>query len=196
MARDVVALVSADDVVAAVRVHADRVHDLLRRNGVAEPETLPAAFRHAAELIDAVVHDPAVVVDLAGWWFGRCLATMASDPFTADPQPVSGDGPPSLLAGTDAEQAVRAAIAALPRHERVAVMLRDAYDLPLQAVAVALGRSEAGAAELVATARLRLMSEYDGRPPPERGGHVGRQPLDLPALSAVADGGADAAGGL
>lgn len=196
MARDVVALVSADDAVATVRVHADRVHDLLRRNGVPEPETLPTAYRHAAELIEAVVHEPGVVVDLAGWWFGRCLAAVATDPFTAEPEPDPGHGPPSLLAGTEAEQLVRAAIGALPRHERVAVMLRDAYDLPLQAVAVALGRSEAGAAELVASARLRLMSAYDGLPAPDRGGHVGRQPMELAALSAVADGSADTAAAL
>ena len=40
MPREVVALVSADDVVAAVRVHADRVHDLLRRSGCGAEEAV------------------------------------------------------------------------------------------------------------------------------------------------------------
>ena len=40
MPREVVALVSADDVVAAIRVHADRVHDLLRRSGCGVDESV------------------------------------------------------------------------------------------------------------------------------------------------------------
>src|SRR5579875_2078839 len=117
MARDVVALVSADDVVATVRVHADRVHDLLRRNGVSEERTLTTAFRHAGELVDAVAGQPEVVVDLAGWWFGRCLSGLTADPFSVEPGSVQPDGPRSVLAGTEVEQAVRAAIAGLPRQE-------------------------------------------------------------------------------
>ena len=71
MPREVVALVSADDVVAAVRVHADRVHDLLRRSGCGKSESVEVCESYAFALIDAVVNAPETVGDMAGWWFGR-----------------------------------------------------------------------------------------------------------------------------
>jgi anhydro-N-acetylmuramic acid kinase len=54
--REVVALVSADDVVAAVRVHADRVHDLLRRSGCGVDESVEVCESYAFALIDALVN--------------------------------------------------------------------------------------------------------------------------------------------
>jgi hypothetical protein len=70
-------------------------------------------------------------------------------------------------------------------------MFRDAYDLPLQAVAVALDRSSAVTADLIAGARLALMTAYDGVAPPDTAAHVGRQAIDLPGLAGVADGSGD-----
>jgi hypothetical protein len=67
-------------------------------------------------------------------------------------------------------------------------VLRDAYDLPPQAVAVALRRDEDSTAALVAVGRLHLVSRYDSRPPPGLAGHTGRTPADLPMLSRLADG--------
>jgi hypothetical protein len=64
--RDVVALVSADDFVSAVRVYSDRVNDLLRRGGVPAVEAIEICETHALALLDAVVNAPETVIDLAG----------------------------------------------------------------------------------------------------------------------------------
>lgn len=186
MPRDVVALVSADDAVAAVRVHADRVHDLLRRSGCGADESVEVTESYAVALIDALVNAPETVVDMAGWWFGRALelgrrlGETAAEPADA--------GSSSVLAGTPVEAAVRAALAQLPENERAAVVLRDAYDLPPQAVAVALRREPDVAAGLVAAGRLRLVARYDDSRPPDLSGHTARTPADLATLGQLADG--------
>jgi hypothetical protein len=186
--REVVALVSADDVVAAVRVHADRVHDLLRRSGCGAEESVEVCESYAFALIDAIVNAPEMVGDMAGWWFGRALdlgrrlGAPAAEPVT------DAEMPTSVLSGTSGEAEVRAALAELPEQERAAVMLRDGYDLPPEAVAVALGREVDWAAQLVAAGRLRLASLYDGRPIPDLAGHDGRTPADLGMLGRLADG--------
>ena len=186
MPREVVALVSADDVVAAIRVHADRVHDLLRRSGCGVDESVEVCESYATALIDAIVNAPETVGDLAGWWFGRALELArrlgepGGEPTTADPT--------SVLAGTSGEAQVRAARAALPEQERAAVLLRDGYDLPPQAVAVALRRDLESAQALVAAGRLRLVSHYDDRRIPDLGLHEGRMTVDAGTLGALADG--------
>lgn len=191
MPRDVVALVSADDVVAAIRVHADRVHDLLRRSGCGEAESVEVCESYALALIDAIVNAPETVGDMAGWWFGRALdlgrrlGDAAAEP--VDDQPAA-EMPTSVLSGTTGEAQVRAALAQLPEQERAAVVLRDAYDLPPEAVAVALGRDIDWAATLVASGRLRLASLYDDRPIPDLASHTGRTPADLGTLGRLTDG--------
>ncbi|MBV9292606.1 MAG: hypothetical protein JO222_09165 [Frankiales bacterium] len=184
MPREVVALVSADDVVAAVRVHADRVHDLLRRSGCGAAESVEVCESYAFALIDALVNAPETVGDMAGWWFGRALELGRRLGGSAEP----ADVPASVLSGTSGEAQVRAALATLPDPERAAVMLRDGYDLPPEAVAVALGRSVDGAANLVASGRLRLQAAYDDRHPADLAGHVGRTPADIGTLGRLADG--------
>jgi DNA-directed RNA polymerase specialized sigma24 family protein len=184
--RDVVALVSAEDFVSAVRVYTDRVNDLLRRNGVPALEAVEICETHSLALLDAVVNAPETVVDLAGWWFARAIE-IAND---ADRAPVEGasDQPISMLAGTTSEGLVRAALADLPDAERGAVVLRDAYDLPPQAVGVALRRGTDSAAELTALGRLHLVAMYDSRRVPDLSGHSGRTTVDVVSLSKLADG--------
>lgn len=191
MPREVVALVSADDVVAAVRVHADRVHDLLRRSGCGAEESIEVCESYAFALIDAIVNAPETVGDMAGWWFGRALdlgrrlGDAAVEPVTDQP---AAEMPTSVLSGTSGEAQVRAALAQLPEQERAAVMLRDGYDLPPEAVAVALGREVDWAATLVASGRLRLISWYDDKPIPDLAAHAGRAPADLGTLARLTDG--------
>jgi hypothetical protein len=184
--REVVALVSADDVVAAVRVHADRVHDLLRRSGCGVDESVEVCESYAFALIDAVVNAPETVGDLAGWWFGRALelGRRLGEP---GGEPTSADTT-SVLAGTSGESQVRAALASLPEQERAAVLLRDGYDLPPQAVAVALRRDLAMTQALIAAGRLRLVSHYDDRPVPDLTVHEGRATVEPGLLAAMADG--------
>ena len=186
MPREVVALVSADDVLAAIRVHADRVHDLLRRSGCGAEESIEVCESYAFALLDAVVNAPETVGDMAGWWFGRALelgrrlGDPAGEPTTVDTT--------SVLAGTSGEAQVRAALASLPEQERAAVLLRDGYDLPPQAVAVALRRDVMSTQALVAAGRLRLVSHYDDRAIPDLAAHEGRTSVDVGSLGSLADG--------
>jgi hypothetical protein len=184
--REVVALVSADDVVAAVRVHADRVHDLLRRSGCGVDESVEVCESYAFALVDAVVNAPETVGDLAGWWFGRALE-LGRRLGQPGGEPTSADTT-SVLAGTSGESQVRAAVASLPEQERAAVLLRDGYDLPPQAVAVALRRDLTSAQALVASGRLRLVSHYDNRHIPDLTLHEGRSTVEPGLLAALADG--------
>jgi DNA-directed RNA polymerase specialized sigma24 family protein len=184
--RDVVALVSADDFVSAVRVYADRVNDLLRRRGVPALEAIEICETYALALLDAVVNAPETVVDLAGWWFGRALEVSGSTSDAA--ASVLVDEPVSVLAGTAGEGQVRAALATLPEPERTAVTLRDGYDLPPLAVEVALACDERAARSLTANGRLVLVAAYDSRPVPNLGGHSGRTTVDVGSLSGLADG--------
>ena len=186
MPREVVALVAADDAIAAVRVHADRVHDLLRRSGCGAQEAVEVTESYAFALLDALVNAPETVVDMAGWWFGRALELGRRLGTPIDE--TSEDLSTSVLAGTSGEAQVRAGLAGLPDSERSALVLRDAYDLPPQAVAVALRRDEDSAAGLVADGRLHLVSRYDSRSIPSLAGHSGRTPADLATLSRLADG--------
>ncbi|HWC35725.1 MAG TPA: hypothetical protein VG650_12980 [Mycobacteriales bacterium] len=184
MPRDVVALVSADDFVSAVRVYADRVNDLLRRRGIPPVEAIDVLETHALALLDAVVNAPETVIDLAGWWFARAVETTTA----ARRQATAGDDETtSMLAGTESEERVRAALASLEDGQRDAVILRDAYDLPPQAVGVALRRGSDAAADLTAKGRLALVESYDERPAPDLGGHSGRTIVDITSLSRLAD---------
>ncbi|HET6909990.1 MAG TPA: hypothetical protein VFH54_11675 [Mycobacteriales bacterium] len=186
MPREVVALVSADDAIAAIRVHADRVHDLLRRSGCGPEESVEVTESYAFALLDALVNSPETVVDMAGWWFGRALDLGRR--LGGGSEDVAEVESTSVLAGTPGEAAVRASLEMLPDAERTAVVLRDAYDLPPQAVAVALRRDVPSAAALVAAGRLRLLAQYDGRRIPDLSAHTGRTPADLATLSQLADG--------
>jgi hypothetical protein len=185
VSRDVVALVSAEDFTGAVRVYADRVHDLLRRGGVSPVDAVRVGETEALELLDTLVRKPRTVGDLAGWWFGRALLSVERD---GGGRPVSVNGAASVLSGTSGESGVRAALATLSTIERDAVLLRDAYDLPTSAVAIALDRPVDVAGELVATGRLNLVAAYDDRTPPDLSGHTSRVGVDLSSLSALADG--------
>jgi hypothetical protein len=186
VSRDVVALVSADDFTGAVRVYADRVHDLLRRGGVGSDDAVRIGQAEALDLLKTLVRAPDTVVDLAGWWFGRALDAIEHNSGGA----CSGGSidAASVLAGTSGESGVRAALATLPAIERDAVVLRDAYDLPTSAVAVALDRDEDTARELVTAGRLHLVAAYDERTPPDLAGHTGRTSVDMASLSDLADG--------
>ncbi len=184
MPRDLVALVSADDFISAIRVYADRVNDLLRRRGIPPLEAIDILETHALALLDTVVNAPETVIDLAGWWFARAFemtSTARADEAAADEEAAS------VLAGTQTEQRVRAALDGLRDPERNAVVLRDAYDLPPQAVGVALRRGQDSAADLTAAGRLALVAAHDATPSPNLAGHSGRTTVDVTSLSRLAD---------
>jgi hypothetical protein len=188
--RDVVALVSADDFVSAVRVYADRVNDLLLRAALPLLESIGAAETDALDLLDELVEAPAEVLDLAGWWFARAVERAGQGPAAASPE--AAEAIIRLLATSPAEVQVRTALGGLASAERTAVVLRDGYDLPPQAVQVALQVDADTATELTAAGRLGLVATYDARSLPSLDGHAGRTTVDLASLSKLAEGSLEA----
>ncbi|MGN6475479.1 MAG: zf-HC2 domain-containing protein, partial [Mycobacteriales bacterium] len=158
--------------------------DLLRRRGIPPLEAIDVLETHALALLDAVVNAPETVIDLAGWWFARAVETTTA----ARRKAATGDDETtSVLAGTESEARVRSALARLEEAQRDAVILRDAYDLPPQAVGVALRRGNDTAADLTASGRLALVEAYDERPAPNLAAHTGRTIVDVTSLSRLAD---------
>jgi DNA-directed RNA polymerase specialized sigma24 family protein len=176
---------SAEDVCAAVRVHADRVHDFVRRLGCGPQAAVEVVETSALDLVDAAATQPAAVTDLVGWWFGRARALGRRLPDDDGQLPLGGG-----VLSADEDQAVLAeALEELPERDRVALLLRDSYALPATAVAVALGTDPAGAMASVGRARLAFLAAVgdDGVLP--TAGH----PVSLEALARLAEGGPVAA---
>lgn len=177
--------VSAEAVCAAVRVHADRVHDFARRLGCSPPAAVEVVETSALDLVDAVATAPESVADVVGWWFGRARS-LGSRVAASSPDLPLGGG----VLSADRDQAVVAeALEVLPERDRVALLLRDSYALSAPAVAVALGTDTAAAMEHVGRARLaflRAVGDEDVRP---TAGH----PIQLSVLARLGEGGAVAA---
>lgn len=180
-------LVSADEYLAAVRVHADRVHDLLRRLGCGPDTATEITTVTALDLLETLVERPETVPDLVGWWAHRALRLGRRAARDEQSHGRRAGSATSVLAGSSGEAQVREALAELPARERTAVLLRDGYDLPPYTVGVALG----GADDVVscyARGRLDLVAHYDNRSPPDLAAHPGRPPADLDTLTCLADG--------
>ena len=173
--------VSAEDLVAVVRVHLDRVHDAVRRLGCDEAAALEVVETSAMDLVEAVADTPEAVPDPIGWWFAR--ARLLGKRVGSD----GGELPlGSGLLSVDEDQVVLAeALEQLPERDRAALLLRDSYDLPAASVGAALGTDAAGAMELVGRARLAFLPYADDEPAPPVPPHQG----DLGALARVAEGG-------
>lgn len=176
--------IAAEDLSAAVRVHADRVHDFLRRLGCTPSASIEVVETSALDLVETAAGSPRQVTDLVGWWFGRARALGTRVAGGATDLPLGG----GLLAA-DADQArVAEALEQLPERERVAVLLRDSYALSPAAVAVALGTDADAAMETAGRGRLRFLQAV-GDELPSTGGH----PVQLAALARLGMGGPVAA---
>jgi DNA-directed RNA polymerase specialized sigma24 family protein len=176
--------IAAEDLSAAVRVHADRVHDFLRRLGCTPTAAIEVVETSALDLIETAAGSPRQVTDVVGWWFGRARALGTRVAGGATDLPLGG----GLLAA-DADQAkVAEALERLPERERVAVLLRDSYALSAAAVAVALGTDADAAMETAGRGRLRFLQAV-GDELPSTGGH----PVQLAALARLGMGGPVAA---
>src|SRR5687768_1445912 len=177
--------VSAEDLVAAIRVHADRVHDAVRRIGCDAESAVQVVEESAIDLVEVVAARPETVEDAVGWWFararalGRRVATRSAD------LPIGG----GVLAVDEDQQVLAEALDELPERERVVLLLRDSYDLPATSVGAALGTDEAGALELVGRARLAFLSLVDAVPALSVPAHQS----DLGALARIGEGGPVAA---
>jgi DNA-directed RNA polymerase specialized sigma24 family protein len=177
--------VSAEDLVAAIRVHADRVHDAVRRIGCDPASAVEVVEESAVDLVEVVAARPETVEDAVGWWFararalGRRVATRSAD------LPLGG----GVLAGDEDQEVLAEALEQLPERERVALLLRDSYDLPAASVGAALGTDADGAMELVGRARLAFLPLVDDEPAPAVPPHQ----ADLGALARIGQGGQIAA---
>ena len=176
---------SAEDVSAAVRIHADRVHDFVRRLGCSPAAAVEVVETSALDLVDAVVTNPEGVGDPVGWWFGRARALGRRVAGARQDLPLGGG-----ILSADQDQALLAeALDVLPERERVALLLRDSYALPASAVGVALGTDAEAGMETVGRARLSFQAAVgdDGLRDPD--GH----PVQLGVLARLAEGGPVAA---
>lgn len=169
-------MVTAEDVLAAVRVHGDRVHDAVRRVGCAPAAAVQVVETSALDLVDALVSRPDSVGDLVGWWFARARTLGRSAADSAEAGAVQGDANQRRLA---------AALEARPERQRAALLLRDAYDLPAASVGGVLGVDADGAMAAVGQARLALLPSLVDGPVASLGAH----PADVAALARLAEGG-------
>jgi DNA-directed RNA polymerase specialized sigma24 family protein len=180
---------SAEDVFAAVRVHADRVHDFVRRLGCSGPAAAEVVETSALDLVDAVATRPESVPDVVGWWFGRARAlgrSVAGAVAGTSPELPLGGG---LLSADEDQALVAEALDVLPERDRVALLLRDSYALPAVSVGVALGADVEMGMELVGRARLAFLAGIGDDEVRPTAGHA----VQLGALARLAEGGPVAA---
>ena len=176
---------SAEDVSAAVRIHADRVHDFVRRLGCSPAAAVEVVETSALDLVDAVATAPHSVTDVVGWWFGRARALGRRVSDAAPDLPLGGG-----VLSADEDQALLAeALDALPEKERVALLLRDSYALSATTVGVALGTDAEAAMETVGRARLAFLSAVGDDDVMPTAGHT----VPIGVLARVGEGGAVAA---
>ena len=179
------AAVTAEQVVAAVRVYADRVHDAVRRLGCDPRAAVEVVETSALDLVEVVAARPETVEDAVGWWFARARALGSRVAAHAPDLPLGG----GVLSVDEDQEVLSEALEELPERERVALLLRDSYDLPATSVGAALGTDADGAMEVVGRARLAFLPLVDDEPPPD----VPEHQRDLGALARIGQGGQVAA---
>ena len=158
---------SAEDLLAAVRVHADRVHDAVRRLGCSPAASVEVVEASALDLCDVASRAPREAGDLVGWWFARARALGRRVADGAGDLPLGG----GLLAVDGDQSLIAEALEQLPERERVALLLRDSYDLPASSVGAALGTDADSAMEVVGRARLSFLPALDDTALPVLVGH-------------------------
>ena len=175
--------VSADAFVAVVRAYADRVHDDVRRLGCTGAEAAEVVETSALGVAERLRTRPHEVTDLVGIWFrdARVLAERVGSGVDAEDL-VASEG---IVLRSEDDAVARSALASLGERDRVALLLRDAYDLPYVSTGVALGLDADAAAAVVARARVKLLrlsaESAPGDPPP---GHD----AELATAARLADG--------
>ncbi|MEX2290693.1 MAG: hypothetical protein WD794_10240 [Mycobacteriales bacterium] len=172
--------VSAEDLLAAVRVHADRVHDAVRRLGCDPATAVEVVETSALDLVEAVARRPETVADAVGWWFAQALSLGRRVAGRGRDLPLGG----GVLAVDEDQEILAAALDQLPDRERVALLLRDSYDLPAVSVGAALNLDADEAMELVGRARLAFLPLVDDEPAPAVPAHQ----HDVAALARIGQG--------
>ncbi len=175
-------MLTSDELLSIVRVHADRVHDAVRRLGCPPEAAADVVLSSALELVDAVAQQPETVGDPVGWWFARARARGRALTGTGvdDELPVGG----GVLGGDANQVRLAEALEALPEGQRAALLLRDSYDLSAGAVGTALGLAPDAAMQVVGTARLAFLPTLLGGEVLSVEGHQ----VDLGALARLGEG--------
>jgi DNA-directed RNA polymerase specialized sigma24 family protein len=176
---------SAEDVSAAVRVHADRIHDFVRRLGCSPPAAVEVVETSALDLVDAVATAPQTVPDVVGWWFGRARALGRRGSDEEQDLPLGG----GVLSADQDQVLLAEALEVLPERERVALLMRDSYALPASSVAVALGTDVEAGMQTVGRARLAFLAAVGDSDVLPTTGH----PVQLGVLARLGEGGPVAA---
>ena len=174
-------MLTADEVLAAVRVHADRVHDAVRRLGCGPEAAVEVVEESALDLVDTAARQPDSVGDPVGWWFARARMLARSLDAGDEALPVGG----GVLGGDSNQVRLAEALEGRPERERAALLLRDSYDLPAAAVGTALGLDPIAAMEVVGSARLAFLPALLGGTAPVLSDHS----VDLGALARLSEGG-------
>lgn len=168
-------VVAADQVELVATTYVDLVHDLLRRQGCTRREALAIAESTLLELIDGIAGEPRTPEQVVCAWFAAARAQAEAI------HPV-GDRPPGTsTVGTRRAEGPADALQELPVTSRLALLLRDCYDIGLEETAAVLGFGVDEAARLVADGRLRLFSAVLHREAPSLGLHR-PDPLAEPGL--------------
>ncbi|CAN5244426.1 hypothetical protein BH24ACT10_BH24ACT10_05560 [soil metagenome] len=176
---------TAADLLAAVRVHADRVHDAVRRLGCDRRAAAEVVETSALDLVDTVGTRPETVPDAVGWWFARARALALQLATNAPDLPLGG----GVLAVDEDQEVLAASLERLPEPERFVLLLRDAYDLPAESVAAAIGTGTEAALARVGRARLAFLALVDDGPVLDIPAHQS----DVEALARIGEGGPVAA---
>ncbi len=177
-------VLTADDVLAVVRVHADRLHDAVRRMGCSPPAAVHVVETASLELVDAVYRGRSDAEEPVGWLFARARVLGRHAAGGDDTVPVGG----GVLGGDGNQVRLAEALDSRPERERTPLLLRDSYDLPMSSVATALGLDLTAATETLGAARLNLLPGLTGTPAPRIPDHV-----PLSSLTRLAEGGQQAA---
>jgi DNA-directed RNA polymerase specialized sigma24 family protein len=154
--------VPAEDLAAVMQVHADRVHDAVRRMGVDAATAVEIVESSALALVGAVAERPQDVPDAVGWWLAAARRSARGARSASPDLPIGG----GLLSRDEDQLVLAEALEDLREDERLAVLTRDAYRLPWPTVAAALELTEDGAARLLARARLSAVPLLDDEPAP------------------------------
>jgi hypothetical protein len=176
--------VSADAFVAVVRAYADRVHDDVRRLGCSATEAAEVVETSALGLCERLRARPHEVGDLVGAWFrdARVYAERVASASPPDDADLAAGG--GIVHRSEDDAAAREALAQLGERDRVALLLRDAYDLPYVSTGVALGTTGDVTGCVVGRARLHFLALATGSAPEDPSGHD----KELATTARLADG--------
>lgn len=176
-------------VITLLRVHADRVHDLVRRAGCPPAAAVELVEDTGRDLIDTLAR-PAFPGDPAGWWFGQAHRAArercgpVSDGRAEHDGASAGPVDVAVALGQDGgQQQLADALDRQPQPGRTALLLRDFYSLPAVAVGTALGVPTAEAMRAVAAARLVFLQAVDTAPVPPLDAHA----VDLATLGRLGE---------